>query len=140
MTELNYSVRGLPVTQGSMSVFKGRIVHENGPLLRAWRRRVGAIGKALMGGAEGFDGAVEVWLTFYLPRGKTVRRERPHVKPDLDKLGRAVLDAFTQAGIYRDDSQVVALHLTKYYALDEPGLRVIVRALNSGPASAGTGH
>lgn len=46
-------------------------------------------------------------------RGKT----RPATKrPDLDKLTRAIKDAITSAGVYKDDSQVVEMHVRKRLA------------------------
>lgn len=40
---------------------------------------------------------------------------RPVTKPDVDKLARAVLDALT-GHAFRDDSQVVDLHVVKAYS------------------------
>ena len=45
-----------------------------------------------------------VELDFYLPRPKTVKRQWPTVRPDADKLLRAVLDLMTKAGVYCDDA------------------------------------
>jgi crossover junction endodeoxyribonuclease RusA len=69
-------------------------------------------------------GPVIVKIVFVLPRTKAMRdrpaAEFPMVqKPDLDKLGRAVLDALKSAGVYADDSQVVTLLSHKRRA--EPG-------------------
>lgn len=74
---------------------------------------------------SGIHGApVIVKIVFVLPRTKAMR-DRPSAdfpmvqKPDLDKLGRAVLDALKSAGVYADDSQVVTLLSHKRRA--EPG-------------------
>jgi Holliday junction resolvase RusA-like endonuclease len=64
-------------------------------------------------------GQVAVRLVFYLPRPKRMRRPAPTVKPDLDKLARAVLDALSGVA-YEDDAQVCHLVATKHYA-DEYG-------------------
>ena len=65
-----------------------------------------------------------VHASFYLPRPKSHFTKRgvrlsapwwPVTKPDLDKLTRALLDALTDAGIWRDDSQAVELHAEKIY-------------------------
>ena len=45
--------------------------------------------------------------------------------PDSDKVARAALDALTASGIWRDDAQVVELHVLKFYS-DKPGLEVWV--------------
>lgn len=40
----------------------------------------------------------------------------PHTaKPDADNLAKAVLDAMTRAGAWKDDSQVSSLRVMKYY-------------------------
>jgi Holliday junction resolvase RusA-like endonuclease len=61
-------------------------------------------------------GACKVTIEFYMPRPKS----RPtdvfhHVKPDVDKLSRAVLDSLTDAGVIQDDSRVVKLTAMKLY-------------------------
>jgi crossover junction endodeoxyribonuclease RusA len=65
---------------------------------------------------------VRVRLRFALPRPKSLSRRasfRPHTKrPDVDKLARAALDALTGV-IFKDDSQVYALHAAKHYARDD---------------------
>jgi Holliday junction resolvase RusA-like endonuclease len=37
------------------------------------------------------------------------------VKPDIDKLTRAILDGLTDGGLLADDARVVELHITKRY-------------------------
>lgn len=49
----------------------------------------------------------------------TLRRQAPRVmsaRPDLDNLAKAVMDCCTQIGIWKDDSQVVELQVSKTYA------------------------
>jgi hypothetical protein len=68
--------------------------------------------------------AVVVKVVFVMPR-TVAMRERPAgdfpmvQKPDVDKLGRGVLDALKSAGVYADDSQVVGLYAFKRRG--EPG-------------------
>lgn len=54
---------------------------------------------------------------------KTAKQVVPSVKPDADKLLRAIFDALTGVA-YADDSQVVSVTLTKAYG---PSERVLVR-------------
>jgi crossover junction endodeoxyribonuclease RusA len=64
-----------------------------------------------------FEGAVEVRILFGILRPESVpARKRPHptVKPDVDKLTRAVFDAISSV-LYRDDAQVVHLQVRKRY-------------------------
>jgi Holliday junction resolvase RusA-like endonuclease len=57
---------------------------------------------------------VRVELIFYFKRPKSVKRELPSVKPDIDKLCRTVLDGATGL-LFKDDSQVVILNARKEY-------------------------
>ena len=56
---------------------------------------------------------VSVVYGFCRPKGRQVRAV-PCVRPDLDKLDRALLDALTGVA-YHDDGQVVALSSRKVY-------------------------
>ena len=68
--------------------------------------------------------AVRLELDFYFAKPKSAKKRIHHtVKPDLDKLARAALDAFTGI-LYADDAQVSELVLNKLYGLPE---RVEVR-------------
>ena len=77
---------------------------------------------------EKFAGAVEVNLHFVMPRPKYhmgklgVKPGAPSnhcVKPDLDNLAKAVLDALTASGCFwNDDGQVSRLLLDKTYGTD----------------------
>lgn len=68
------------------------------------------------------EGPVAVELRFFLPRPKARSRAKdPHgempctSKPDADNLAKAVLDALTQEGWWRDDAQVVRLAVEKWW-------------------------
>ncbi len=56
----------------------------------------------------------------------------PAVRPDADKLLRVVLDGLGEAGVFRDDGQVVrGTFVKRYCQIDEmPGVRVQVRQLD----------
>lgn len=118
-TELDFTVKGQPVPQGSMRAFNNRIVHVNAKPLNLWRRTVRDAYRGSL-----FDGPVMVSMVFTLPRGRTVRRARPFVKPDLDKLVRAILDALTGAA-FHDDAQVTSITARKEYG-PSPGVRIKV--------------
>ena len=98
-----------------MHVFNGRIVHHRSKDLMTWRTLIGeAFGEPPIA-----DEAVMVEMTFVLAQPKTVKRLYPHVRPDVDKLVRAVLDALTGRA-YVDDAQVVWVHAEKIYG-SHPG-------------------
>lgn len=66
---------------------------------------------------------VTVETTFYLPRPKTIptsKRKHPTVKPDIDKLQRALYDAITETHIWHDDCQITDVTSHKRYADDTP--------------------
>jgi Holliday junction resolvase RusA-like endonuclease len=70
--------------------------------------------------------SVSVIYGFARPKGRDRARCDPCVRPDADKLGRALLDALTGIA-YDDDGQVVALSVRKIYA-DQVRARVVVMA------------
>jgi hypothetical protein len=77
------------------------------------------------------DTPVEIALVFYLPKPKTVKREWPSVKPDLDKLIRSTFDGLTTGGLYTDDALVVAVSASKEYGTDRIGCQVIASEVES---------
>jgi crossover junction endodeoxyribonuclease RusA len=140
-------VPGIPQPQGS-----SRIVYAGGrptvtsanPKLKTWRAQVT---RAVQESA-GFQ-VIAPWewrarmgLTFYLPRPAShltrkgeLTRSAPlsHLSvPDLDKLVRAIGDGITDAGVWRDDSQVVVITAEKRYAdsSHEPGARIVIELLD----------
>ena len=117
---ITFSVKGLPIPQGSMKVINGHMIHSQGSTLTGWRSQIGFAARAA--GAKPHLEAVQIEMVFTMPRPKTVTRPEPSVAPDLDKLVRAVLDGLT-AIAYRDDGQVTSLTATKEYGAD-PGLWV----------------
>lgn len=128
-------VPGQPLPQGSKrpvrNKYSGKLsVIDNNPHLKEWRFAVAAYAKAAMGEASfpTIECAVAVDITFVMPRprghygmGRNAERLLPsapdyHTKaPDLDKLQRAILDGFTDAGVWLDDSQVVKITAWKRY-------------------------
>lgn len=139
MDSFSFFVPGEPVTEGSTKAFASgqRVVvtHDRGRELDAWRLKVAhAAGSAAEDAywEVGYDGPVEVWTEFRLPRPKSAPKSRRHAqtKPDLDKLQRAIGDAlapYKRPGILRDDSRIVAWHAIKLYADDTHPAGVTVR-------------
>ena len=105
-------VSGKPVPQGSMKVINGHILHSQGSALALWRADVAR--NAQVRGYKPVEGAIHVSLTFVFRAPKSVKRPAPWVKPDLDKLIRAVLDGLTGVA-YEDDSQVITITARKVY-------------------------
>ena len=99
MDSFSFFVPGEPITEGSVRTFTSgqRVVvtHDRGSELDQWRLRVARAAEAAArkaGWEPRHDGPVAVTAIFLLPRPKSVPKSRqwPHVKPDLDKLQRAV--------------------------------------------------
>jgi Holliday junction resolvase RusA-like endonuclease len=124
-------VSGTPAPQGSKVFYRKGGMRESSKAVGPWREAVrtetqGAMIKANM---PPLTGPVRVNLQFVMPRPKghyrTGRNAHllrdgappwPVGKPDADKLARAVFDGLTDGGAWKDDSQVVALHVVKTYA------------------------
>jgi len=91
---------------------RGRLVDVKSKELKAWRSKIADIAAPHF--PETHKEAVFIDLTFFLPKPKTVRRLLPFVKPDSDKLTRAVFDALTGVA-YVDDCQVTDYTVRKRY-------------------------
>lgn len=121
-------IDGTPKPQGSKTAYarNNRVVmFEANKNLPAWRTHAISTLKRYAP-AEPMAGALAVYLFFYLPKPKTATRSHPSVKPDIDKLSRAILDALTQAAVIEDDSRVTELHAYKSYD-NKPGCLVMVQ-------------
>jgi len=124
-------IGGEPRPQGSKQGFirGGKVVLvESQKQLPAWREQMTRMLQLKMLENEtSFTTAVNVALTFWLPRPKSVKRQYATGTYDIDKLTRAVLDSITKAGVWRDDSDVVDLTVRKTYAdTHEPGVLISI--------------
>ena len=138
------TVPGEPIPQGStrslVSASTGKVVTMAANRRTAgWRADVATL--AAQARPAGWDqrAPMYVWCRFAFDRPgghfgtRGLRPSAPLLKttrPDLDKLGRAVLDALT-AVLWADDAQVVSLDLAKGFSSEaEPaGLHLLVEAL-----------
>ena len=127
---LRLFVPGTPVPQGSKTGFvvgkRAVVTDANAKALKPWRALVKAAAVEALHGREPLvNEPLVVSLEFRFVRPKSVRRELPHVKPDIDKLTRSVLDSLTDAGVWGDDGQVTKTAAEKVYA-SSPGVLVRV--------------
>ena len=130
---VEFFIPGMPIQQGSKSGFSRigstsvQMTDQNKDKLKPWRHTVAA--RADIGIT--FDCPVSVELTFVMPKPKKPRWSTPAVKPDIDKLERAVLDGLTDGGLLYDDARVVRLlGVLEYAEGDNPvGVHVSVVAL-----------
>jgi len=90
--------------------------------------------------AEGtyFDGVpIRAVISCYYPIPKSMPKYKrdmiingelyPIVKPDLDNVAKAILDALNGV-LYKDDNQVVELYVNKHYS-DDPRVEVIIEVV-----------
>lgn len=138
---LTFTVRGIPIGQGRITTYgRGMSVHSNAKTLKPWRNAVAFAAEAATEAALGphpypLDGPVGLYVCFTVPKPKNApkrRRSYPITRPDLSHLLRAVEDALTAAGVWRDDSQLVDERAVKAYpgehqhALTVPGALIRV--------------
>jgi len=142
MPEVTISVHGTPAPQGSKRHVGNGVMVESSKKVKPWRSAVRDAAEKT--GTPMMLGPVAIDVTFLLSRPKghygTGRNSvnirdsapaHPAVKPDIDKLLRSTLDALTEAGIYRDDAQIVIVGAVKQYAhLGEPqGAEITIREI-----------
>lgn len=126
-------VAGTPVQQGSkklMPIYAGSkakgtrrptgrsvMVEDAADDLKPWRKEITKVAKRTYRDREPLVGAVSAAMFFAVPRGKSVTRPYPSVRPDISKYVRAVEDSLTDAGVWEDDGQATRYHgLAKVYA------------------------
>jgi crossover junction endodeoxyribonuclease RusA len=121
-------VRGTPAPQGSKRHVGGGRMIEMSKAVGPWREAVRAQTQQAMNHLVPAEGPVTVFIEFYLARPKSLPKKvtAPARRPDLDKLGRAVLDGLTDGGAWLDDGQVIRLMMTKFYAGEDnpPGCKI----------------
>ena len=105
-----------------MRVFNGHIVHNKSSELKAWREKI--VWAAKIAKIELSLEPIHLTLTFTLEKPKSVKRLRPTVPPDLDKLIRNCGDALTGVA-WKDDSQIVQITSIKVYG-PIPGVEISI--------------
>lgn len=133
-------VPGTPTPQGSKRhVGNGRMI-ESAAGLAEWRDRIGRHVRAMAGRQHhpGYDRevAVELHARFALRRPPSVKRAEAVVRPDVDKLTRAVFDGLVDGGLLHDDAQIVRAVVSKHYAAaaGPTGVHLVVRVYEAGAA------
>ena len=107
---------------------------ESSKKLKPWRDDV----RAALTGPDGMPkaifgfAAVNARIEFVMPRPASAPKKStpPATKrPDLDKLFRALMDAITSAGVWKDDSQCVGAVVTKRLAEigETPGCHLLLQ-------------
>jgi Holliday junction resolvase RusA-like endonuclease len=127
MIEIKFKLNPIP---------KGRARFGNGRAFTPSRTRefenaVKLIAKHWMrlnGKIDPLRGPLEVLIHFHLKKPKTVTRELPAVKPDLDNLMKAVFDGCNEI-LWLDDSQICMVSCVKTYSSGEGHIDMIVKEI-----------
>ena len=131
---IKFDVDGNPVAQGSMVRGANGGMWHSSKSLPQWRKTIVEAGVETMAGAEPLkDCAVNLAVVFRMRQLKKPKRDQPYVRPDLDKLVRAVGDAL-EGVVLADDAQIVSFDGTrKRYTLpgERPGASVEVTPIES---------
>jgi crossover junction endodeoxyribonuclease RusA len=135
---LYLSVIGEPAPQGSKTRTRWG-VREDNPRTKPWRATVAAEAAVAMHGKPMFAGPLHLSVVFYFPRpkshygtGRNANVLKPNapslhrVKPDIDKLLRAVGDSLSGIA-FQDDSQIARVVAVKAYG-SPPRAEVTVRS------------
>ena len=133
---IEFTVKGIPIPQGSMRSFVPRtcrvcgggtraIVTSDNPKLKQWRKtvRVEAIKAMGFEHPAGKRIPIRVEASFFLPRAKSNKSVDHVIKPDLGKLLRAIEDSMTGV-VYEDDSQIAEAHIFKSYGDPRVEIRI----------------
>lgn len=115
-------VPGVAQPQGSKNAYNrgGRcILVEANKNLPVWRAFVTDKLEEANAGCEPMSGPVSLTAIFFMPKPKSVKRPLPSVKPDLDKLIRAIGDSATASGCILDDSQICEIVAHKVYEAED---------------------
>jgi Holliday junction resolvase RusA-like endonuclease len=146
VSRITFRVSGIPKAQPRPRAFARNIggkavarVYESGTA-EGWKSQI-AIASREHTPVVPIEGPVIVDVTFFMPRPKRLcRKSDPDgwvpctSKPDRDNLDKAVLDCMTQLGWWRDDAQVYAGKVEKFYheKNGSPGATITVIWNNNG--------
>lgn len=136
MFSTNFIVFGVPVAK-QRPRFKriGNFVQTyTAAKTRTYEAEVAEVAKIAMGTEKPLETPVKVCVYIRLPVPKSYSKKRteaclngseqPMKKPDVDNVAKAVTDACNGI-VYADDSQIVALHITKVYS-QTPAVEVLI--------------
>jgi Holliday junction resolvase RusA-like endonuclease len=123
---LTYMVEGNPIGKGRPKFARrGSFVSTYTPTkTRDYENVIKEVAKKAMGSNEILETPVTVaiYITVPIPASYSKKRreaclggsERPIKKPDIDNVAKCFLDAMNEI-VYKDDTQVLTLHITKVY-------------------------
>lgn len=139
---IKFTVYGEPVAQGRPrgSIRNGK-VHMRDPAKSKYFKQYVALVASQHRPEKVITGPVSMDVKVYRPMPKSVSNSskkkekaekgllRPTTKPDVDNYVKGVKDALNHL-IYKDDSQVVDLKVSKFYS-EEPRVEVMIREVSA---------
>lgn len=134
---VHFHVEGVPVPKKRprFRAFNGMVQSYTDKDTREYEDHVRLTAQAAMGTTEPLETPVGVYLYIRrgIPKSYSKKRseacleglEKPITKPDIDNLAKSLLDGMNGV-VFKDDSQIVSLHVTKVFA-SEPGVDIMVK-------------
>jgi len=129
--------KGQPRPRAAMNRKTGRAFVHTAGTAEAWKASIISEGEQFRPD-EPLDSPLRVRVVFFMPRPKALcRKKDPNKpilcpkKPDRDNLDKAVLDALTDDGWFKDDSIVCLGGVEKFYHAKNrsPGAWIIIEEL-----------
>ncbi|WP_169833309.1 RusA family crossover junction endodeoxyribonuclease [Corynebacterium phocae] len=136
VVELDIFVPGVPRPQGSKRHIGGGRMVESSKYVKSWRQAVALKARHYRKRQPPLTGPLWLRVEFIMPARK--REPDPGgwhiVKPDVDKLLRAICDAVTDI-VIADDCLLVDVHVRKRRARlsEKPGARIIITRATETP-------
>ena len=137
MMQIMFTIYGEPVAKGRPRFAKrGNYIQTYTPVkTKTYEDEVRLLATKAKGSGSTLEGSVSVfiYISFSVPQSYSKRKreaclsgEEKHTKkPDLDNVAKAVIDGMNGI-IFKDDSQITSLHVTKVYA-ETPAVEVMVK-------------
>jgi Holliday junction resolvase RusA-like endonuclease len=131
-----FSVNTQPVGKGRPRFSKvgGFVKTYTDQKTRDYEAHISQAARTAMGESDPIEGSIRLSLVFRLPTPRSTPKKRlaslldgsvrPLKRPDLDNLGKSVLDGMNGI-VYRDDAQVVTMCSKKIYS-EIPGVDICV--------------
>lgn len=133
-----FFARGTPAAQPRPRMVRATGRTYNPPTADAWKAAVKATWRAAY--EQALDRHLHLRLVFYMPRPKAhltskgqLTKSAPQFhaqKPDIDNLAKAVMDALTDCGAYKDDCQIVELRVSKHWATEIAGCMITLSEID----------
>lgn len=141
MSKIKFVVFGEPVAQGRAraTTVNGRVRMYDPKKSSEFKQYIGFVASQ-HAPRKLLEGPLRVTLAIYRPtlksfsRRKTEQAEkgliRPITKPDIDNYIKSISDALNKV-IWKDDSQIVDLQVSKYYS-EKPRIEVEIEEIDDG--------